>query len=154
MSGRTAYSRLNFVAKGIALLLLAAAASANEVGLQPSAAASASDKTPLIGLLTVFENTGCADTGSDAVVAKFQEGNAVFTRRLWLNSRISVAGGPIRISRVGKQLRAEVKTAVTPINKNEVVSTCLRPVELILQVRDLPEDDYQLEYVRSVDPRR
>ena len=138
---------------GIVFLMIAAPAPATEVKADPVPAAMESpSEVRLTGLLTVNENAGCSDSGSDALATEFQGGQAVFSQRIWLNSRESVIAGPVRVTREGKLIRAEVEIAVAPVEKGEVVSTCIRPVRLVLGVFSLPKDDYDVQFARKTAP--
>lgn len=76
----------------------------------------------------------------------------MFSQRIWLSSRESVIGGPAHVTRQGKLIRAEVETVVAPIKKGEAVPTCIRPVDLVLDVFGLPKDEYDLQFVRKAAP--
>lgn len=138
----------------VVLLLLATAASTAEIKdgpvITPMQSAS---QARLAALLTVNESEGCASgSDNDALVAEFKSDRAVFSRRIWLNSRESVIGGPLHVTHQGKLIRAEVEIVVAPIRKGEAVATCIRPVQLVLGVFDLPKDDYDVRFVRKPAP--
>ena len=140
----------------IFLLLLATATSTGEIKdrlvVAPMQSAS---QARLAALLTVNESEGCAAGGggdNDALVAEFNSDRAVFSRRIWLSSRESAIGGPLHVTRQGKLIRAEVEIVVAPIGKGEAVATCIRPVQLVLDVFDLPKDDYDVRFERKPAP--
>lgn len=138
---------------GFVLLLVAAFVSSTDIEAEPvPAAVQSPSEARLTALLTVNESEGCSGSGDDALVVEFKGDQAVFSQRIWLNSRESVIGGPAHVTRQGKLIRAEVETVVAPINKGEAVPTCVRPVELVLDVFGLPKDDYDLQFVRKTAP--
>lgn len=135
------------------LLLIATSASVAEVEAEPAPASVQSlSEVRLTALLTVNEGEGCSGSGDAALVAEFKGDQAVFSRRIWLSSRESVIAGPAHVIRQGKLIRAEVETVVDPIKKGEAVPTCIRPVDLVLDVFGLPKDEYDLQFVRKTAP--
>ena len=138
----------------IFLLLLATATSTGEIKerlvVAPMQSAS---QARLAALLTVNESEDCSGgDDNDALVAEFKSDRAVFSQRIWLNSRESAIGGPLHVIRQGELIRAEVEIVVAPIGKGEAVATCIRPVQLVLDVFDLPKDDYDVRFERKPAP--
>ena len=130
------------------MAVLSSSTAASKEAQAPLPAESVS-VTSLPAFLHVRESSGCSGgEGSDELVAEFVGGDAVFRQRIWLNLRESVTEGPVMVTHDGEMLRVEVETVVAPIKPGESVPTCIRPLELVLNVSGLAEGAYEVQFVR------
>lgn len=114
----------------------------------PAAEASVSE---LSALLRVRDG-GC-NGGADSQVPPLPlSSTRLFRQEIWLSLRESVADGPVKLTRNGNRLRAEVITTVEPTEPDQPVAACIRPLDLQLYVSGLPEGDYEVEFVRAPNP--
>ncbi|HEX4853787.1 hypothetical protein [Arenimonas sp.] len=112
--------------------------------------AAASDPTPVAYLRVI--DPGCS-SGADAPAATRWErpGQAVHSLTVWMNSRESIATGPVEVEVEADDGRvvAWVPVQLASVTAGEPVATCIRPVSLELSVSPLAEGEYAWELRRG-----
>ncbi|TNJ34950.1 hypothetical protein [Arenimonas terrae] len=81
-----------------------------------------------------------------------EQDRAVRSLTIWLNSRESIAGGPVDVDVQPPRITAWVPVHVEPVTEGIPVATCIRPVALALSVGPIPRADYEWNLQRGERP--